>query len=73
RLWTQRPRLLWRSQEALLAQYEEWQRFEGRTTVRLSTVLFVRDDTAPGRLRWVRVHETWIEPPGDAGSAAGGG
>jgi len=48
-------------EQLLLATYEEWQEAGGSTDGRLSTVLFRREDEAPNGLRWVHVHETWIQ------------
>lgn len=47
----------------VLATYEEWQQSERGPDGRLSTVAFHRDEQAPNRLRWVHVHETWIQAP----------
>ena len=47
-----------------LGTYEEWQDLAGRTTARLSTVLFRRRAGARNGLEWVHLHETWL--PGHA-------
>ena len=43
-----------RTDETIVATYEEWQRREGTERGRLSTVVF------DSRLRWQHVHETWL-------------
>ncbi len=41
--------------------YEEWQGSVTQEPLgRLSTVLFVLDDSAPNGLIWLHVHETWL-------------
>jgi hypothetical protein len=40
--------------------YEEWQH-DDETTARISTVVFLRSDTAIG-VEWVHLHETWLAP-----------
>lgn len=57
------PRLLHDAGDLLVATYEEWQHEGERTTGRRSTVVFRRDEDGPNGLRWLHVHETWIEPP----------
>ena len=51
--------------ELLAATYEEWQFDEETNDGRLSTVLFARDEEGPNGLRWVHVHETWLQTPGE--------
>ena len=50
--------------EWILATYEEWQvnakNSKPPDNGRLSSVLFRRDDAAPGGLVWLHVHETWL-------------
>lgn len=57
--------------EHTLATYEEWQRNAKASSPpnngRVATVLFSRDANAPGGLRWLHVHETWL--PADQMSA----
>ncbi len=55
--------VVWSSDEAILATYEEWHLHSGYTTIRHSTVLLTRDDTTPGGFLWRHVHETWKMPP----------
>lgn len=44
-----------------LAVYRERQRTEDGETLRVSTVLFREDPDGPNGLRWVHVHETWVD------------
>lgn len=49
--------------DGLVAAYEEWHTHPTYETARQSTVVFVRDDDAPGGLAWLHVHECWKLPP----------
>ena len=55
------PVLQWSRDSAALVKYEEWQDSGAGTTARQASVLFEIDPAAPGGLRWVWVHETWID------------
>lgn len=48
-----------------LVRYEEWQETPAETTGRLSTVLFEEAPDAPGDVRWLDLHETWLDGPAD--------
>lgn len=63
RLWTDDHRLCAGGEDWALVTYREWQSRDGMTTARISTALLVADDAAPLGLRWVHVHETWVNPP----------
>lgn len=43
-----------------LVTYEEWQRRDGEERGRLSTAVFVLDESAPNEVCWLHVHETWL-------------
>lgn len=45
----------------LVGTYRERHDFKGETTIRLSTVVMVADESVPTGYRWLSVHETWIE------------
>lgn len=45
-----------------LVTYEEWQEREGVARGRQSTALMQRDESAPGGVLWLHVHETWLPP-----------
>jgi len=60
RIWIENPDLAWEQDDVVLATYEEWQERGGETRGRLSSALFEKDDGAPGGVRWVAVHETWM-------------
>ncbi len=54
-------RLLGAMGEHALLAYEEWQEIGGViVNARLSSVLFERDDAAPGGILWRHLHETWL-------------
>ncbi len=58
--------LLEATAEVALARYVEIHNWpDGRSNRRLSTVVFRVDPTGPNGLRWLRVHETWLDrtPP----------
>ena len=52
-------RLLLETDEVVVAGYVEQQEVGGKTTRRLSTVVFRREADTPNGVVWVRVHETW--------------
>lgn len=48
-------------QSTAIFSYEEWQSNSTETMRgRLSSVVFVDDDSAPNGLKWWHVHETWL-------------
>ncbi len=53
----------WRHSDVVAATYKEIQHVDGHTTSRQSSVTFAVDSSAPAGLRWLSVHETWLEPP----------
>ena len=53
--------VVWADDASVLAVYQEWQDTEDETTARQSSALFAIDSDAPGGLRWLWVHETWME------------
>lgn len=53
----------WRRGALLGASYVEVHRHDDYTTRRRSSAVFERDDAPPAGLRWLAVHETWLEPP----------
>lgn len=64
------PKLLRQWEDHALFTYEEWQ--DGAsgtlgTTGRISTALFARDGSAPGKVAWLHLHETWIDGHGPQG------
>lgn len=46
-------------------RYEEWQDNRAEQTGRISTVLFQEDPQAPGGVRWLDLHETWLTNHGE--------
>ncbi len=47
--------------DVYVCHYDELQDIAGEQTRRLSTAVLVSDDTAPGGLRWIVVHETFTD------------
>lgn len=61
RVWTEDARVLHTVGGAVVATYVEWQSLGVEPPrARLSTVVLEPDLDAPGGLRWVHVHETWL-------------
>ena len=57
------PRLLCETDDLVVAEYVEVHQLrEGRGNRRRTTVVFRKDPDGPNGLRWLRAHETWIEP-----------
>lgn len=55
--------LAWQRGDLVCATYEEWQTRDSLSTARRSSCVLEVDDAAPGGLRWLSVHETWIDAP----------
>lgn len=53
-------RLLTEHGPILVAEYTETHRLAERSNERLTTVVFVADDTTPHGVAWLRAHETFI-------------
>lgn len=53
--------LLHQTDEVLVASYIERHELSAATNDRLSTVVFAIDPAGPNGLRWLRVHETWLD------------
>jgi hypothetical protein len=62
RIWIQNIQVQFHIGELILATYQEWQKIGGKTTSRLSSVVFRVNGTKPNGLQWLHVHETWINP-----------
>ena len=60
RIWITCIQVLHQIGDLVLATYEEWQEIDDQVNSRLSTVLFQKAPTTPNGLRWLHVHETWI-------------
>ena len=60
RIWIKHIQALHQFEDLVLATYEEWQEIDGQVNSRLSTVLFHKAPKTPNGLRWLHVHETWI-------------
>lgn len=53
--------LLHETGEVLVASYIERHELSASTNDRLSTVVFAIDPSGPNGVRWLRVHETWLD------------
>jgi len=62
RIWIENVQVKHTLDKVVVATYEEWQEFKdkGKTTSRLSTVMFRIDETKTNKLLWLCVHETWL-------------
>ncbi len=61
RIWIEKPRIRFETDQLRVATYEEWQERDGKTAIRLSTVVFGLDDKKINGHEWLHVHETWID------------
>ncbi len=59
-------KVVWHRGRLVSASYLEIHRDASNTTTRQSSVVFEVDSTAPDGLRWMSVHETWLELPPDS-------
>jgi hypothetical protein len=62
RIGIEQPRLLHACEHHVVAVYQEWQEAGEERSGRASTVVFERDTSAANGVRWLHVHETWIDP-----------
>ena len=60
-IWIENIKIKLQVNDLVLATYEEWQESQGKTTSRVSTVLFRERSGTPNGLIWVHVHETWMD------------
>ena len=60
-IWIEQPQVRELSAGLILVLYEEWQRRDGRKTVRQSSALFRPNPKNPNEVEWLHVHETWID------------
>ncbi len=61
RLWTDNHRLHFADANIAVVTYLEWQERDGATTVRRSTAVFRASPSAPNRVSWLHIHETWLD------------
>lgn len=71
RIWIEEPRIRIETDRLRVATYEEWQERDGKTSIRLSTVVFGLDDKKINGHEWLHVHETWIDKAGQTGARRG--
>ncbi len=55
------PSLVAETTELVIAEYIETHVLRERTNHRRTTAVFRKHDGAPNGLRWLRVHESWID------------
>lgn len=63
RIWIERIRPVVETPEIVAVIYDECQHADGQDTRRHVTALFRRASAAPLGVRWLRVHETWVDGP----------
>lgn len=51
---------VWSRDDVALVSYIEWRKSGGQRTGRYATVLFRAEADAPGGVRWLHIHETWL-------------
>lgn len=61
RIWIENFQLQQQHSDIAIATYEEWQKIGDAISSRLSTAVFQQDPAAPNGVKWLHVHETWIE------------
>ena len=54
---------LMHGEHALVTYQEIWRRGDDPAGTILSSAWLRRDDTAPGGVSWLHLHETWLTPP----------
>ena len=64
RITTTEHHLLHETDEVVVASYVERHELSASSNRRLSTVVFTVDPDGPNGLRWLRVHETWLDRSG---------
>lgn len=67
RIWVENARCRAVIGDVAVVIYEEWHELDGETSARLTTALYQDAPAAPGGVRWLHVHETWL--PGQAPAA----
>jgi len=60
-IWTENVALKQHVNGMVVATYEEWQRINGVTTSRTSTVVFKEDADARNSVIWLHVHESGLK------------
>jgi hypothetical protein len=57
-------RIIFQDDDSVLLQYVEQQYRDGRATRRLSVALLMAEPTAPCKVVWRYLHETWMQDAG---------
>jgi len=61
RIWIKNVTVKQQIGDISIVTYEEWQERDGKTTSRVSTVIFQPFDHPQYPLKWLHVHETWMK------------
>ena len=61
KIWIENFHLRRQLDGAAVVTYEEWQETADGVTARLSTAVFLADAHTPNGVRWLHVHETWMD------------
>jgi hypothetical protein len=59
--WIEDIQIRHQNGNAILATYQEWQKYNRVVTARLSSALFEKAHSTPNGVHWLHVHETWID------------
>ena len=60
-IWIEDAQLQFQSDHFLIVTYHELQVNNNQKTDRISTAVFQPDANLPNQLRWLHVHETWVD------------
>jgi len=60
-IWTKKKKLLAQNGDILVVSYEEWQKENNEDRGIVSSAVFIIDPEKPNGVRWLHVHETWID------------
>ena len=71
KIWVDKFVPIWVADNLALVRYEEWRRFGGQTTGRVTSALFQNAPNGPNGVQWLYIHETWLagHGPQDAPSS----
>ncbi|MEM8995687.1 MAG: DUF4440 domain-containing protein [Acidobacteriota bacterium] len=72
KIWIRGFQMRFEKDDVAIVNYEEWQEIGNRRTGRVSSALLQRDEAAPGGVRWLHLHETWLPGTRVEGAAADG-
>jgi hypothetical protein len=58
-IWIENVQLRYQDEKMALVTYEEWQTTGEKTTARISSITFLKENQAPNGLHWFHLQETW--------------